>query len=199
MKGSMVSVGENGPLIPNWGILLNMGFEQKSRRIFVLLREISNKLESETALLLAPHDGKSGVWTIPEGWVYSESNFPVNFAVSGREHIIGRALSEESIVIDTKLGDVIPEPLAKSGVESAIATAIGYPEREGLLFVCNSKKEFGRPPFQVHYTNRSRELAMVIARVISLNGVGNFIRQLSTRKWTVVETGTWMQEKKELA
>ena len=186
--------------MPNWSRIVHGRGERSGASL--LLKEIAEKLESETVLLLAPSGETPEVWTIPEGWIYSEKDFPTDFSIFGEADIIEKTLSEESVVLDTKLGDTIPEPLAKSGIESAIAVAVGYPEPEALLVVCNSKKLVGRPPFQVRYTKADDELATVMARVISMDGVGKFIHKKITKAEPMVKytrrKDVWNREKEEL-
>ena len=187
---------------PNWSVLLRGVVGQEPRRASFLLKEIAESLRSEMAFLLAACGEMPGYWTIPEGWIYSEKEFPKDLSVSGEADIIERVISEESVVLDTKIGDTIPEPLANPGVESAIAVAIGYPKREALLAVCNSKNLVGRPPFQVRYTRADVELAVVMARVISMDGVGKLIHKEITEVERMVKDtrskDAWNREKKEL-
>lgn len=188
--------------MPNWSRIVHRRVEEKRRQVSFLLEEIAEKLESETAFLLVPSRETPEVWTIPEGWIYSEKEFPTNLSISGEADIIEKALSEESVVLDAKIGDTIPEPLANSGVESGIAVAIGYPKREALLMVCNSKKLVGRPPYQVHYTRADDELAVVMARVISMDGVGKSIREKIPGMKPMVKDSQskdlWSKEKEKL-
>ena len=188
--------------MPNWSILLRGIVEQGPHRASFLLREIAESLASEMAFLLAPSREVPEVWTIPEGWIYSEKEFPTNLSISSKAGIIEKALSEESVALDTEIGDTIPEPLAKSGVESAIVAAVGYPKPGALLVVCNSKKLVGRPPFQVRYTVADVDLAVATARVISRHRAGKFIHKKITEVEPMVEDprseDAWSREKEEL-
>ena len=188
--------------MPNWSRIVHGRVAEGQSRISLLLKEIAEKLESETALLLAPSAEKPEVWTIPKGWVYSEKEFPIDLSISDKSDIVKRTLSEESVVLDAKLEDAIPEALARLSIESAIAVAVGYPRREALLLICNSKKLVGRPPFQVSYTKADGELAMVMARVISMDGVGKFIHKKIAEVKPMVEEShnrdAWSREKGEL-
>lgn len=188
--------------MPNWDRIVHGRIEKAQRRVPFLLKEIAEKLESQTAFLLAPSGEMPEVWTIPEGWIYSEKEFPTDLSISDETDLIEKALSEESVVLDTKIGDILPEPLAKSGIESAIAAAVGYPNPEALIVVCNRKKLVGRPPFQVRYTRADDELAVVMARVISMDGVGRFIHKKIVDVEPMVKDteskDTWNQEKERL-
>lgn len=188
--------------MPNWSRIVHGRVEKEQRRVSFLLKEIAEKLESETAFLLAPSGEMPKVWTIPAGWIYSEKEFPTDLSISDETDLIKKALSEESIVLDAKIGDIIPEPLAKSGIESAIAVAVGYPNREALLVVCNSKKLVGRPPLQVRYTRADEKLAVVMARVISMDGVGRCIHKkivdIEPRVKATQTKDTWTREKGRL-
>ena len=188
--------------MPNWSRIVHGRAKEERSRVSVLLEEIAEKLESETAFVLAPSREMPGVWTIPDGWVYSEKEFPPDLSISGEADILEKALSEESVVLDTRIGDTIPEPLAKSGIESAIAVAVGYPKREALLVVCNSKKLVGEAPFQVRYTRADNELAVMMARVISMDGVRKLIhKEIKEAKLMVRDTRSeeiWSKERGEL-
>jgi len=184
-------------VMPNWSRIIHGGVEEDLDRVSLLLKEITEKLESETAFVLTPSKETPGIWTILEGWIYSEKEFPTDLSVSNEADIIKKTLLEESMVLDTKLEDRIPEPLEKLGIESVIAVAIGYPKREALLVVCNRKKLVGRPPFQIHYTKADGELAVVMARVISMDGVEKLIHKKSTEADQTVKD-IWSKEKEEL-
>ena len=178
------------------------GVEKEQGRVSLLLKQIAEKLESETAFLLAPSTETPGVWIIPDGWIYREKAFPTDLSISDETDLIEKALSEESVVLDTEIGDVIPEPLAKSGIESAIVSAVGYPNGEALLVICNSKKLVGRPPFQARYTRADEELAVVMARVLSIDGLGKLIHNdivdVESRAKDAQTKDTWIREKGEL-
>ncbi len=83
-----------------------------------------------------------------------------------------------------------------------ISVSVGYPKREALLAVCNSKKLVGRPHFQVRYTRADVELAVVMARVISMDGVGRFIHKKNTEVEPMVKDtrgeDAWSREKENL-
>ena len=181
----------------NWSRIVHTGVEETPKRVRPLLREVADRLDSETAFVLAPSAAHPGFWEIPEGWVYSRRTFPAGLSVPADLDMVSKAMSEESVVFDTEAGDIIPEPLAKAGVKSVVAAAVGYPEREALLVVCNARKVSGNPPFQVRYTMAHVELALVMARVISMDGVGRLIHG-RTPEVDATPVGTWASEKPEL-
>lgn len=161
----------------NWSRIVHTGAERAPQRVVSLLKEVAGNFNSETAFLLAPAEQEPGLWRIPEGWVYSEKDFSADFSLPAGADVVRHALSDESVVLDAEAGDTIPELLAKAGIRSVVAAAVGFRQREALLVVCNAKKLSGRAPFQVRYTTAHRELAMIMARVISMDGVGKFIHK----------------------
>lgn len=187
MRGELV--------MPNWSLIVHGRVEEGRKRITLVLKEIAENLDSEMAFLLTPSIETSSIWRIPAGWIYSEKDLPTDFSICAEEDIIKKSLLEESVVLDSKTGDRIPEPLARLGIKSAIGVALGYPEREALLIICNGKKLVGKIPFQVHYTKADNELAVVIARVISLDGVERFIHKEITG---MKPKNAWAREKERL-
>ena len=185
-----------GLFMPNWSVLRGM-LEQELSRASFFLKEVAENLSSEKAFFLAPSRRMPGAWTIPEGCVYSERDSPTDLSISSESDIIQRALSQESIVLDTAIGDTIPEPLAKLGVTSAIVAAVGYPAQQALLVFCNSKRLIGRPPFQVRYTRAHVEFAIAVASLMSVYGVGRLMyKRIMETEPTVKDI--WSREKREL-
>ena len=185
--------------MPNWSRIIHGGVEEGPSRVSLLLKDISENLVSEAVFLLAPSGEKPKVWTIPEGWVYPENWVSKDFSISDRTNVIKKALSEEYIVLDPNIGNKMPLFLEKLGVKSAIAAAVGYPEREALLMICNSKKAIGNPP--LYYTMKDANFAVVIARVISMDGVGRFIHKKITEVEPMGELqnrDVWSEEKDDL-
>lgn len=188
--------------MPNFSWIVHGRVEEEKWRAFRLLMDIANKVNSEISFVLVPSEEYSGFWTIPEGWFYSEREFPSNLSISSDEELIRKVLLDESIVLDPELGDKIPESFSQVGIRSLIAVALGFPKREALLVVCNSKEPSGKPPYQVSYTRGDDELAKVMARVISMDGVGKFIHKRIIQGEPIVKNteskNIWEKEKKEL-
>ena len=184
--------------MPNWSRLIHGRVDEGTERVSLLMKEIAEKLNSEMAFVLWPDRTKAGIWRVPRGWMYAEREVSDEISLSDQEPIVQQTLHNERMVLDKGLGDAIPQTFEQMGVHSLVATVIGHQKREGLLVVCNSKSFAGTPPYQLRYQRADVDLALVMARVISLDGVGDLLdkdRLYFIGRWP---NDTWACEKAEL-
>jgi len=160
------------------------------------LKEVAEKLHSRTAAVLVPSSTMPPVWRAPEGWIHTEVDFSTDLCIPNDCDVVRRAFREESLVFNPDLHGDIPKPLAACGIHSLIAVAIGYPRRDALLLICNSKTDGHSGRSCVDYTKADVELAVVMGRVISMDGVGKLIHGKRTQPDSV--DSIWEREKPEL-
>ena len=186
--------------------LVHGRIKEGSVRVAYLLSLLAKQLCTETVFLLAPSLANPHAWEIPEGWLYSEKAFAPGLIVPADSGILRRVFLEESIVLGADVGEPIPQPFAERGVRCLIAIAVRCPEPDGVLVMCNRKRRARRGPFQVSYTLADSKRATAFARVISLDGVGEFLqdrkKKAAERAAAVPERTTqkdaWLAEKEEL-
>ncbi len=161
----------------NWSLVVDPRLREGPKRIIFLLKDVAEKLDSEMVFIFCPDRARAATWKVPYGWMYAERPLPPEITLSQEDEIVRRPLANERFVLDRGLRDAIPLPFAAFGVHSLIATRIGYERREGLLVACNSRSVRGKPPFELRYQLADVDLALVMARVISLDGVGDLLRE----------------------
>lgn len=183
--------------MPNWSRVIHGRVHEGAERVSLLMEEIAEKANSEIACMLCPDRTRTGIWSVPSGWVYAEREVPAEISLPEEEEFVRQVLKQERVVLDAGLGDAIPQPFERMGVHSLIATAIGREKREGMLVVCNSKNVAGTSRFQLHYQRADVDLAMVMARVISLDGVGDLLRE-GRMEPQRKQNDLWTTEKPEL-
>ena len=180
----------------NWSLVIDPRLDEGPERVLFLLKNIAENLNSETAFVLCRDRDRPGIWKVPSGCLYAEREVPGEITLSEKEEVVARTLQEERVVLDKALGDKIPAPLDQMGVHSLIATALGYEERNGLLVVCNSKSP-SDPPYPLRYQRADVDLALVMARVISMDGVGELLRE-GRMELKDKPNDAWAREKPEL-
>jgi hypothetical protein len=158
-----VTVGDG----PDWGIFLDKPVCAGAQAKKLLLKETVEGLDSEYAFFLCRGGENSGVWKIPEGGAYPEGQVPQEYSVGEDSEFLKEVVQNEVVVVDRKMGDMVPPALEKIGVTSAMFFGMRLEGKQGVLVVCNSKTPGGKRPFEVSYKRKVAERAQVLAKLIS--------------------------------
>jgi len=158
----------------NWSLPLRGFSHPTPDQVCLVFKDIAENLHCATAFLLVAKQRGHSDWQVPDGCGYSIEGSPGLVMMDSQSDFVHKALSHETSVIER---DKVPKEFTGMGLTAVVGVGVGPPNRKGVLVLGRRGVPDQGGRFKLHFTSADVDHAVVYGRVISVNGLWDYVEK----------------------